>query len=846
MFFQARLTMYAIISEMELDLRTLVLEHLENEGTSQELFGHSLYSQLVERQSNDEAVTAQEDTPRGLIAYTDFGDLPSLLSRHKSKLPPNMKAFVTSHYDKLANIAPIRNRVMHSRPLEYDDLPNIKLAADQLLSDSRGILPRLDAVVARLRADPSFVLDLEIPRIDDPSSCSHNLPNPDFDETGFIGRRQQLVDLAKHLRGPYPVISIVGEGGLGKTSLAIKAGYDLIDSHDNPFQAVVFASCKSASLTGNDIRQIDGAIQDSLGLMTRAVSEVGPVPKTDPADELLSYLGAFRLLLVLDNLETVLDERLRTFLERLPVGSKVLVTSRVGLQSLELPVKLKPMASEEAVQLLRATCRARGLEDLVKVSNNELESICKRLFYNPLAIKWFVSAVRMGTRPEECLRNQKTLLDFCLANVYEHLSEDSKHLLHVFQVFGGALSPAQLATICDMEPARVRTSLMHLEACNVVSMQSKPTGSTFVTTYRLEGLPRAFLSNHHPVDTATMKTLQSRRKQLTARLEAVAAAESSDPFNVNTLSARNDEEKVVALSLREALHACRPEHLNLERAELLVSRAKEMAPDYFEVLRVEAFVRHKKNEVVEAQAAYEAAIDLRADHAPLRFWFAQFLLRQQDLVGASLQIAEAERLCPGATHILIEAARVRLYKRLYAECREYLTPLITDESLREVGRRKAWDLFLQAYVREADNEREQKNPLRCLECLELLHSSYEAVPNTLVDQKMRDHVAKAVPTLLWVQTRLRDASEASRLKALADWFFAIGADHSADGGTGRVVRLMDTYGFIDVDQPALFSRLYFHINQLACQPSEIRIDTQVAFKLGRNTKGAIAIQVVPL
>ena len=894
MFFQARLTMYAIISELELDLRSILLTHLENEGTSLELFGTTLYDKLLVRQINDEEITSKEDTPRGLIAYSDFGDLPSILSRHKAKLPHNIKTFLTDHYDKLSKTIPIRNRVMHSRPLEYDDLPNIKMAAEQMLESHRDLLPRLDQVVNKLRIDPSFVLDLEIPRAADPSSCSHNLPNPDFDETGFIGRRQQLADLAKHLRGPYPVISIVGEGGLGKTSLAIKAGYELIDSSNrllknhcgietrrisgdnlhrgpgslrekspwkaagegarnvfqqtanNPFQAVVFASCKSASLTGNDIRQIEGAIKDSLGLITRALSEVGPVSRVDPTDELLSYLTSFKILLVLDNLETVLDERLRAFLERLPVGSKVLLTSRVGLQSLELPVKLKPMVAEEAIQLLRTTCRARGLEDLVKAPNSQLQKICDRLFFNPLAIKWFVNAVHLGTRPEECLRNQKTLLDFCLANVYEHLSEDSRDLLRVFQVFGGALSPAHLATICDMEPARVRTALMHLEACNIVSMQSKPAGSTYITTYRLEGLPRAFLSNHHPVDNGVMKSLQSRRKQLTADLEAVAATDASDPFNVNTLATQTEEERVVALSLREALFACRPEHVDLNRAEKFVARAREMAPEYFEVLRVEAFVRHQKNEIVEAKAAYEAAVDLRPDHAPLRFWYAQFLLRQQDLDGASLQIAEAERLCPNATPVLIEAARVLLYRKLYAECRKRLTPLITDGTLREISRRKAWDLYLQSFVREADNERMHKNPMQCIMCLEALQASYESVPNTLIDPKMRDHVGKAVGTLLWAQTRLKDTDEAKRLSDLAKWFTSIGADCFLDGGTGRVSKLMDTYGFIEVDQPSVSPRLYFPISQLVGQPADIRLGAQVAFKLGYNTQGPIAVQVVPI
>lgn len=38
--------------------------------------------------------------------------------------------------------------------------------------------------------------------------------------------------------GGFPVISIVGEGGVGKSALALKVAYELIDK-DSPFDAVV-------------------------------------------------------------------------------------------------------------------------------------------------------------------------------------------------------------------------------------------------------------------------------------------------------------------------------------------------------------------------------------------------------------------------------------------------------------------------------------------------------------------------------------------------------------------------------------------------------------------------------
>jgi hypothetical protein len=50
----------------------------------------------------------------------------------------------------------------------------------------------------------------------------HKLPTPDFEDTGFVGRDQDRKNLGQLLTSAYPVINVTGEGGLGKTSLALR------------------------------------------------------------------------------------------------------------------------------------------------------------------------------------------------------------------------------------------------------------------------------------------------------------------------------------------------------------------------------------------------------------------------------------------------------------------------------------------------------------------------------------------------------------------------------------------------------------------------------------------------
>src|SRR5262249_24459368 len=143
------------------------------------------------------------------------------------------------------------------------------------------------------------------------------------------------------------------------------------------------------------------AISDSLGLLTNVADKLAGSKAGEPIEEVLDYLKQFRILLVLDNLETVIDARLRDFLQRLPAGSKILITSRIGLGAFEVPFKLAPLVHNEAVHLLRALAKTRQIHYVDKLSNARLGKYCEKMHQSPGFIRWFASAVQAGRRPEE-------------------------------------------------------------------------------------------------------------------------------------------------------------------------------------------------------------------------------------------------------------------------------------------------------------------------------------------------------------------------------------------------------------------------------------------------------------
>jgi LuxR family transcriptional regulator, glucitol operon activator len=360
-FSATRLTCFALIAAIEEDMRAAIEEHLGAYKITEVLPAERTERAQARRQVDG---LLPATSLQGLLPYLDFGDSYEALMSWKGTLPGQLTDALTAINANVGRLVAIRNRVAHTRPMEIDDSAHLLDIAALLMEKGKSHWTALADTLARLRRDPAFVLGLTInlPTDADPAP-QHNLPVPDFDETGFFGRKDQLRRIKRAIKGAYPVVSVLGDGGIGKTSIALKAAYELLEDPEQPFEAIIWVTAKATILTPNEIQRINGAIESSLGLFAKAAATLGGSSSGDPVEEVLSYLENFKILLILDNLETVLDVRLREFLLDLPVGSKVIVTSRIGL-GIENPIQLDPLTLDDSARLLRALARVRDVAQL--------------------------------------------------------------------------------------------------------------------------------------------------------------------------------------------------------------------------------------------------------------------------------------------------------------------------------------------------------------------------------------------------------------------------------------------------------------------------------------------------
>ena len=736
----ARQTSYALLSAVEADLRAMI-QALENPDVQlATIIGADTYAKATSRSKKD----GYSDDGK-IVNFIDFGDTVSALNRNRHLVPSHTSSFLRQSTEKLEKLIPIRNRVMHSRPLEFEDHPYVIETCRHLLSNRHVSFENLKYWYNKIRSDPTSVLNLEMSGVygnEEPSSL-HNLPIPDFDDTGFLGRSDQVQELKKLIFSNWPVVTIVGEGGIGKTALAVKLAYDVLDDQDNPFDAIIWSSSKTTSLTENDVVEIDGAIKDSIGLFQYIDKQLNS-SRDNPIDNILEYMNAFNILLILDNLETILDTRIRNFISQIRSSSKVLITSRVGLGELETRYQLDPLSKTEAVRLLRATAQSRRMNWLANAKTSELAKYCERMYGNPAFIKWFVSAVQSGKRPESVIARPDKFLDFCMSNVVEHLTKEAKDLIEVFLIYPGSHSPPVLAHLADLSSENLQRPLQKLLATNVLKLAIKKVDGITVSSYEICDLPRAYLvKNYRPSPERAKMVIQRKGELINAQQRF--SSEKSNKYVLQTISLRSRDDAVAARHLANAL-GCTSRG-EWDGAQQAVEQARGLAPDYFEVYRVEGFICSLSGNFPQAQQSYSVAVELEPRSAPVRYWYAGFLLRHMnDAEAAEKELRVAHGLDRESSEILNELSRSLTYQYKYSEAEEYSREIVARENNTTKTLRIAYDGLAQIYSRRAQFELSNNNYGEALESVKKSARLTDSIPSEIIDRKIVTSIEKCLAT----------------------------------------------------------------------------------------------------
>ncbi|MCC5578206.1 hypothetical protein IMZ11_21505 [Microtetraspora sp. AC03309] len=557
-----------------------------------------------------------------------------ILNRQRAKLPSELAEELRSNTIRMDELVPIRNRVMHGRPLRADDPTNT-------LSVLRGFTTRhwrlTQRTLQKLDSDstwePAFeTLPLPAERI------LHNLPQADYDETGLIGRSKDVAKLKSVLqKRRESIITVTGEGGIGKTALALEVAYAVVDDPDSPFDCVLWASLKSEMLTASGVRSIERAVRDITGV-TKEFGKVIDRSFSGTVSDLANALQGVTALVIIDNLESAQGEEIIELYDSLPESVTYFFTSRLGVGQIERRYPLGPLRPQDAELLFRKMAATRGLNSLTRLSDRSLHEILKRLRHSPLAIRWYILSVEAGKEPVSTLRNQIELVNFCVKNVYDSLSEKSKHLLAVLDALDRSVSFDELAVLTDLPIDDLRTAAQELNRGSLVVHEPDPHGG-LASRLGLSAAARLFLKSQ-PHTRVSISEIMHREEQYVRSSERRRAEEALRMLGPNVVRVRGPEDEPTAHLLRLALSLSKRGDIGQGRA--LIERARALNPDYWEVDRVAAFLASTQRRRDKALALYKSALskaDTDEAYAIVAYFLAGHLARIMHEVQLALPYA---------------------------------------------------------------------------------------------------------------------------------------------------------------------------------------------------------------
>lgn len=341
---------------------------------------------------------------------------------------------------------------------------------------------------------------------------SHNLPLV----TASIFGRADAIDAIRRDLDVARLVTIVGPGGIGKTTVALAVAEQAITSYKNGVWLVDLALVK-------DPRLVPHAIAKAIAL---------PLNASNASNMLAALCEALRereMLLVFDSCEHIIDAAAVCIDQILmqAAGVKALVTSREPLQlsgerirrlsGLATPPSCAQLSAQEAlafpaVQLFvnRAVDRLESFK-LRDAEAPAVADICRRLDGLALAIELaatrigafgvdgllqqlddlFVLLVRCGDGPERH-RTLAATLDWS----YRLLSADEATLLRAVSVFPGAFDAVGASAVSGLPATETAMALSELAAKSLLAVDVDSAAVTYrlLRTTRLYGLDKLHAS----------------------------------------------------------------------------------------------------------------------------------------------------------------------------------------------------------------------------------------------------------------------------------------------------------------------------------------------------------------
>lgn len=265
--------------------------------------------------------------------------------------------------------------------------------------------------------------------------CFGNLPPP---PAGFIARtslENELTDAL--LNDRHPVVTLVGSGGIGKTSLALQVLHQISLLGDR-FDALIWFSARDIDLLSQGPKVVRPQVLNTADMSAQLVELVGPPERAQKGFDAQKYfsdaLGSGpigKTLYVFDNFETIRNPAetykwLDTYI-RLP--NKILITTRFRDFKGDYPVAVDGMEEMECDALIDSVAGSIGIRGLL--TDDYRRQIQLESSGHPYVIKILLGEVAKARRLvqiERIVANRDEILDALFERTYSGVTPAARRV----------------------------------------------------------------------------------------------------------------------------------------------------------------------------------------------------------------------------------------------------------------------------------------------------------------------------------------------------------------------------------------------------------------------------------
>lgn len=259
------------------------------------------------------------------------------------------------------------------------------------------------------------------------------------DLKGYVSRKKLEDELSEKLleEDRFPIVTLKGRGGIGKTSLAIHVVHNLIGT--SRFNLIVWFSARDIDLSSDGPKQVRASVinkEDIANEYQRLVSSSDSLMKTkDAIDYFTLQLGKTdfgKALYIFDNFETLTNpaEIYEWLNNSIRTPNKILITSRLNRSfKADYPIEVGGMEEDECRILIADIARRFSIEPLITESYTQ--KLISESEGHPYIIKVILGEVainRKATDVKRIIADKDKILEALFQRTFATLSSASKRV----------------------------------------------------------------------------------------------------------------------------------------------------------------------------------------------------------------------------------------------------------------------------------------------------------------------------------------------------------------------------------------------------------------------------------